>query len=306
MPSLPYIDAEGQTVFEICPNESNEAKFEQVDLSNAESDNPQIDCSSLEIDKTIFSSSPNSSIPLHLRIQDLMLEIDNIKDEMARDDSLSQQISEMHYKIQSIFDHKRNLKTNNPTSKQHSNHENLHVSREKEAIFFTDSQMIRLQSLETRLNNIEHIFGPPLNSGTLSSIKSSGGLVSVLERVDTNLNLLTNEAFLNSSIESIKNVSIESTKKSVELEFSALANLEPVSHIVPHLIKRLESLHSLHSKLENFTSRFEDFTEESKRLGSIAAILTESQKTLEKSIEDNQRIISGNMKALEEMVKGHE
>jgi hypothetical protein len=259
---------ESVPVEQILPPE-NEPEFENADIITT-----SVNTSS---SKTIFESV--SANRLEDRIARVLAEVEELQLDVNGDMSIGCQINLIQSKIFSLVTMNGNS-TNGTTAKSTDNVDRINDGYK---------HMSRLKDLETRLSNLEKIVG--LNNNVTSqhhsNLKSSGGFINALESVDFNLKLLNDPELLANNVMS-----------NLNQEYSTLARLEPISHLIPHILTRLVSLQAIHSKSKDLQNNVEEIFHQNKALLEIAEGLKESHDVLCKSLESTKEITKSNMKLL--------
>ena len=83
-----------------------------------------------------------------------------------------------------------------------------------------------------------------------------------------------------------------------------LTRLAPLLPHIPHILTRLRTLSALHTSAAGFERTLEGLEEEQKRVRAALEDLGRAVEGVEKSLADNEGVVKGNVRGLEERIDG--
>ena len=83
-----------------------------------------------------------------------------------------------------------------------------------------------------------------------------------------------------------------------------LTRLAPLLPHIPHVLARLRTLSALHTSAAGFERTLEGLEEEQKRVRAALEDLGRAVEGVEKSLADNEGVVKGNVRGLEERIDG--
>ncbi|KAH6564083.1 hypothetical protein BASA60_010443 [Batrachochytrium salamandrivorans] len=85
--------------------------------------------------------------------------------------------------------------------------------------------------------------------------------------------------------------------------YTMLSRLEPVSHLLPHLISRMRALQGLHGEAAVFSQSLSAATEEQVRISGVAHTLHEALELALVGMKDNHNVVVRNVTALDQRIQ---
>jgi Dynamitin len=274
---LPDIDIDSPETFETV---ATPVKPEPV--IESEPTNPEINTDPLTRTSTAVFETKSDTISD--RIARILAEVDDL--EAQGNSEYADQVHLIHAKIFSLMSSK--------TKSSDANHKRVNtkeMDRIDGQMNTSSRQLYRMQTLESRLAQIEKVIGLNMDPPGKHSLLTPTGLLGSLERIEYTMSLLAQDTLLDDTLSKLQSLRIDG----IDRNYESLANLTPVAHLVPHILARLVTLKEIHADAMTAVARIKDVERESEGVAAIAATLRQSQTELMKSMAITQQRVTESM-----------